>query len=355
MKKSGIVILGIMVSMHIFSYAEAQNSGVFFETGTFEQTLTKVKSNKKGPGIIFLDCYTSWCGPCKYMSEKIFTQEQMGKFFNQNFINIKIDMEKGEGVEIAKKYDIQAYPTFLILDSDGNEINRIVGGGDADSFIKRIKKAMDPSNNPKVIKAKFDSYPNLDNAIAYLESLKESNFNKEIETFLEEIFAVMPPRDRYSERMWPYISQSLQDANSKIFEWVLSEKYLVDRIAYKERVDICICSSIKRLVANYTTGRIKDADHNAIMVKVKYLSLLSDGWDETTSYFVNVPKYFGENHMDAIVAMLNVGDLMKKSENDRNTIERLLMSVKDFPKAKQEEYLKAKQDYLQKQIAQIKI
>jgi len=344
-----------MLAIPLFSQAKVQNPGVLFEKGTFEQTLAKAKNNKKGPKIIFMDCYTTWCGPCKYMSEKIFPQEHIGKFFNENFLNIKIDMEKGEGVELAKKYEIKAYPTFLILDTDGNEINRIVGIGDAGSFIERTKKAMDPSNNPKVIKAKFDSYPNMDNAIAYLESLKESNFNKEVDVFLEGIFAVMPAWDRYSERMWPYISQSLQDANSKIFEWVISEKYLADRIAYKERVDMSICSAIKKLVGNYTAGRIKDADHNAIMLKVKYLSLLSDGRDETTSYFVNVPKYFGENNMDAIVAMLNVADLMKKSENDRNTIERLLMSVKDFPKAKQEEYLKAKQDYLKKQIEQIKI
>ncbi len=344
-----------MMAMQFFSQAKAQNTGVLFEKGTYEQTLVKAKNNKKGPKIIFMDCYTTWCGPCKYMSEKIFPQEHVGKFFNENFLCIKVDMEKGEGVELAKKYEIKAYPTFLILDADGNEINRIVGIADAGSFVERTKKAMDPSNNPKMIKAKFDSYPNMDNAIAYLESLKESNFNKEVDLFLEEIFAMMPPKDRYSERMWPYISQSLQDTDSKIFEWVMSEKYLADRIAYKERVDMIICSAIKKLVGNYTAGRIQDADHNAIMLKVNYLNLLSGGKDETTSYFVNVPKYFGENNMDAITAMLNVGDLMSKSENDRNAIERLIMSVKDFPKAKQEEYLKAKQNYLKMQMEKIKL
>ena len=59
-------------------------------------------------------------------------------------------MEKGEDPEVAKKYNIKAYPTFLILDADGNEINRVVGRGDAVGFIARVKKAMDPNCNPKV-------------------------------------------------------------------------------------------------------------------------------------------------------------------------------------------------------------
>src|SRR3989339_963144 len=147
MKKLGTIFLCLVMAMPILAQNKAQNPGVLFEEGAFAQALAKAKNNKKGPKIIFMDCYTTWCGPCKYMSEKIFPQELVGKFYNTNFVNIKMDMEKGEGIELAKKYEISAYPTFLILDADGNEINRIVGMGDADTFIEKTKKAMDPANN----------------------------------------------------------------------------------------------------------------------------------------------------------------------------------------------------------------
>ena len=104
MKRFGTVILCLMMSVTFIAQNKAQNPGVLFEEGAFAQALAKAKNNKKGPKIIFMDCYTTWCGPCKYMSEKIFPQELVGKFYNTNFVNIKMDMEKGEGIELAKKY-----------------------------------------------------------------------------------------------------------------------------------------------------------------------------------------------------------------------------------------------------------
>ncbi|MHC1779180.1 MAG: thioredoxin family protein [Bacteroidales bacterium] len=352
MKRLGTVILCLMMAMPFFGQTKVQSTGVLFEEGTFAQVLAKAKNNKKGPKIIFMDCYTTWCGPCKMMSEKIFPMEHVGKFFNANFVNYKLDMEKGEGIELAKKYEIRAYPTFLILDADGNEINRIVGSGEADAFIEKAKKAMDPANNPKAFKAKYESAKNMDNALAYLEALRASYLNKEADAFIEEIFATMSPREKYSDKMWPFVSQSLGNPNSKVFEMVMAEKSLADRMISKERVDNVICNGIKNLAGNYATGRIKDANHDAIMAKVNYLNLLA-GKDETASYFANAARYFGENNMEAIAGMLKVGDMMRLGENDRNTVERLLTSVKGLPKEKVLEYFKAKQEYFKKQVEQI--
>ena len=70
--------------------------------------------------MVFVDCYTTWCGPCKYMTSNVFPQETVGDYFNPNFICLKIDMEKGEGPELVKRYGIRAFPTFLILRPDGS-------------------------------------------------------------------------------------------------------------------------------------------------------------------------------------------------------------------------------------------
>lgn len=101
------------------------NVGINFEyTLTFDEVLAKAKAQGKR---VFMDCYTTWCGPCKMMSNDIFPLKEVGDYFNPRYVSIKVDMESAEGRELNKRYKIQAYPTMLILDNEGEEINRIVG------------------------------------------------------------------------------------------------------------------------------------------------------------------------------------------------------------------------------------
>ncbi|MBR4094560.1 MAG: DUF255 domain-containing protein, partial [Bacteroidales bacterium] len=92
-------VLLILVSVAFSLVAFAQD-GVKWETGSLQEALDKAAGNKKGPSVVFLDCYTSWCGPCKMMAEKVFPTKEAGEYFNKRFVNIKIDMEKGEGPAI---------------------------------------------------------------------------------------------------------------------------------------------------------------------------------------------------------------------------------------------------------------
>jgi thiol-disulfide isomerase/thioredoxin len=115
--------------------------GIKFENATLYQLLSKAKSENK---IIFIDAYASWCGPCKLMSNNIFTDASVGKFYNSNFINAKIDMEKGEGIDIAKDYAVDAYPTLLYLDGTGKVIHKVVGYQNAEEFIKSGEIAINP-------------------------------------------------------------------------------------------------------------------------------------------------------------------------------------------------------------------
>ena len=98
--------------------------GIKFEKLSFAQLMKKAKEQNK---LVFIDCYTSWCGPCRSMANSVFPKEEIGNYFNAHFINTKMDMEKGEGKEIAKKYKINAFPTLLFLDPDGNLIERLIG------------------------------------------------------------------------------------------------------------------------------------------------------------------------------------------------------------------------------------
>ena len=116
--------------------------GIVFEELSLEEALAKAKAEGK---YVFLDCYTSWCGPCKIMSKQVFVRKAMGDLFNPTCINIKIDMENGEGPEIAKRYGVMAYPTMFVLNADGSVKYRLQGGMEAGHFLLKAGNALDPA------------------------------------------------------------------------------------------------------------------------------------------------------------------------------------------------------------------
>lgn len=139
MRKKIFVFLVALLGLAIQMNAQTTEGMKFCKEGTkFAEAVAQAKAEKK---MVFLDCYTSWCGPCKMMARDIFPQKKVGDFMNSKFICIKIDMEKGEGPSLTQKFQVSAFPTFIIFNSDAQEIGRFLGGSDADGFIDRVKKA----------------------------------------------------------------------------------------------------------------------------------------------------------------------------------------------------------------------
>jgi thioredoxin-related protein len=127
--------------------------GIKFEEGKFSDILAKAKQEKK---LVFIDGYTSWCAPCKLMVKNIFPLQTVGDYYNSNFINAKFNMEKGEGIAIAKKYKISRYPTYLFLDGDGNVVHTANSYLEEKDFIQFGKDAQDPSKQIAILKKRFE-------------------------------------------------------------------------------------------------------------------------------------------------------------------------------------------------------
>lgn len=118
--------------------------GIRFEHGSLQEALEKARKEEKA---VFVDCFTSWCGPCKMMSDKVFPDKQVGDYFNPRFVSIKIDMEKGEGKELAREWKVNAFPTYLILNARGEVVYTSRGYIPVEELIKRMAEGLEKWEN----------------------------------------------------------------------------------------------------------------------------------------------------------------------------------------------------------------
>ncbi len=114
--------------------------GIQFVKGKYKNILAAAKEEQKP---IFIDFYTSWCSPCKLMDEYTFSHPEVIKFYETNFINYKVDGEKGDGPKLIKEYFIFNYPSMVYLDADGQLIETKVGSAGATELIQLGQKILD--------------------------------------------------------------------------------------------------------------------------------------------------------------------------------------------------------------------
>jgi len=118
--------------------------GIQFNKGTSYSTILKRAKSQNKP--IFIDFYTTWCAPCKWMDKDVFQLDQVGELFNKNFINLKVDAEKGEGPMLAQQFGVIGFPTLIYLDSNGDVVESQLGGAGATTIMDKARRTIDHNN-----------------------------------------------------------------------------------------------------------------------------------------------------------------------------------------------------------------
>lgn len=98
--------------------------GIHFFKGSMAEAQTKATAENK---IVFVDVYATWCGPCKRLKTKTFSEKKVGDFFNTHFINLAIDGETPEGRKVMENYSLSSYPTLLFLKPNGEVLEKALG------------------------------------------------------------------------------------------------------------------------------------------------------------------------------------------------------------------------------------
>lgn len=122
----------------LFSSSIVTGQVAFQKVESWDQLLIQAKKEKK---MIFLDAYTDWCGWCKVMDKNTFSKKEVGDTMHQYFIPIKLEMQKTElGRQIAIKYSIRGFPSFLVFDFEGNMIKQWFGYQAPEDFLPKLSE-----------------------------------------------------------------------------------------------------------------------------------------------------------------------------------------------------------------------
>lgn len=149
MKKAAFLIALFFVNSTLFSQID-------FQKGSVAEVLAMAKAQNK---LVMVDVMTDWCKWCIELDNKVYAKKEVSDYANANQINYKIDAEKGEGIDFAKKYKIQGFPSILFLDGDGNEIDRVYGYVPAKDFMEMMQDYNKGINTFSYLKTEVEKNP----------------------------------------------------------------------------------------------------------------------------------------------------------------------------------------------------
>lgn len=221
----------LLYTLIIISITTHLNGQIDFRDGNWAEMLEMAKTENK---VIFVDAYAVWCGPCKMMDKQVFTQASVGDFFNENFINAKIDMEKGEGRTLQREYQVTAYPTLLFINKNGELIHRAVGFQDADRLINSGKIALRKDNDAEEFATRYESGErDPEFVLEYMKQLNKAD--KPTEKIALEYLNEKPNID---DRLGAFIAfTALENVDSRLYQTILKGKKFLQEEYSVEEID----------------------------------------------------------------------------------------------------------------------
>jgi thiol-disulfide isomerase/thioredoxin len=278
--------------LSVFALSTAGAQGMSFSDKSWSDILAQAKQQNK---IIFLDAYTSWCGPCKMMARNTFTDAEVGKFYNANFVNAKIDMEKGEGPDLAQRYNVEAYPTLLYINGNGDVVHRALGYHEPEQFLAVGRKALDPASNLTGIEARYQAGERSGEfLLQYLEAKRASGddqIGNIVEQYLEANKDWTQPQTR--EVIFRYVT----DLNAPAFQYILDNRAAFVEQFGQEALDQQLDAALGQYFQTLTD--LNPEQLRATMVRIYG----PDGGQKTAMIMMMVHQQMGDSEAYATAAV----------------------------------------------------
>lgn len=283
--------------------------GIRFEESSWNRLLQKAQKENK---LIFLDAYTTWCGPCKMMSQDVFPDKKLGKYYNDRFINAQIDMESEEGRQLAKKYEVRAYPSLLYINGDGAAVHRVVGYQDAEQLVATAEIATDPQLNLAGLSQRYEAGERepdflLKLAMAHSNAMDgkhldalEAYFDTQSDwSSVENMELLFMLTDDIDSPLFKYLAE-----NRKDFETMFGEKAVVGKLQqmvsqqlYKDQSEL---PSLEKVDQLYARAYPDLADKLSARFRIDYYRMAGD-----TENFLDATAHYLETYSSDDAMELN--------------------------------------------------
>lgn len=179
-----------LISLLLLMIQSSWGQGTHFYNLSMEEAIERAKVENK---YVFIDFYTTWCGPCKMMEKQLFPLKEIGDYLNSKFVCIKQNAGDGaEGENSAKRFGVKAYPTFVVLNGDGELLHMFAGGVLDLSFINKVEDSFNPQKAFGLLKKRYDNGERDVKFVAsYLNALQntytENNIGKLVDDFYKTL------------------------------------------------------------------------------------------------------------------------------------------------------------------------
>ncbi len=302
-------------------------AGIQFFEGTWSEALEEAKKQEK---IIFVDAYAVWCGPCKRMAKEVFPNDEVGDFYNRNFISMQIDMERGMGLEFGKQYPVSAFPTLFYIDANGKIVHQVRGAQSVEAFINLGKRVLSMNDKSEDYAAEYDKGKREPEMIyKYVRAL-----NKADKSSLKISNDYLRSQENLTtEFNLNFILEAATEADSRIFDLLIEYRDQIAKVASKDEVNQRILDACQRTAQKAIEFRSEDLVKEAIdKVKKHYperlvafeLQTWMNFYRETkdASNFVKTTKSYAKKiaYDDARELQSLVTFLVKEFGEDKNAM-----------------------------------
>lgn len=240
----------------IFSFP-AKSQGIEFYDGNYKDAFKLAEEQGK---LVFVDAYAVWCGPCKKMAATTFKEQSVGDFFNAEFINLKIDMEKGQGLEFRQKYPVSAYPTLMFINGKGKLVHKATGAKQADAIIQLAKLAMRKDDRSEDYAKKYEAGDrDYDLVLNYVKALNK--VGKQSLAISNEYLRSKPNISK--QQMAEFLFEAATDADSRVFDMMLDHRSTLESIKGKEvviaHIEKACCKTVDKAIDYESEDLLKRA------------------------------------------------------------------------------------------------
>jgi thioredoxin-related protein len=238
------ILIFVSLAFCFRSYSQGSEVIRFERSLSWAQVKEKAKMDHK---YIFLDCFTTWCGPCKKMEQEVYTSTAVARYVNENFLAVKIQLDTTDNdkEDVRQWYQdshqlmhdnrIEVFPTYIFLNSEGKIVHRGQGYKRSQDFLILLQKALDPNEQYYTLLDEFRkgelAFSQMPTLAAGLERIGEGKSGLEVaDSYIVDSLLPMNQDQLYTKSNIRFIREHIVEVKSPIFLWLYRNAGKMDSV-----------------------------------------------------------------------------------------------------------------------------